>query len=326
MSETMRAIQVTEFGGPEVLQLVRVPLPDPGDDQVLVKQQAAGINYADVYQREGRSGGTPPFVIGREGAGSVVAVGGNVTDIFEGDLVSYRGPSPGGFSEYVAVSRGLLFRVPDGIDPFQAAAIQVQGMTAHYLSHDVFALDSDHRCLVHAGAGGVGHILVQIAKAKGATVIATAGSREKAAYAGSIGADEVIPYRERDFADAVLEFTDGKGVDVVYDAIGAATIEGSIRSAGFQGTVALYGDASGQTPPVDTELLGAKCTYLTRVGLPQFTRSAAAIARRCGYLVELIQSGRLNLNIAEPWPLEKTADAFRALEDRATIGKQIVVP
>ena len=326
MSETMRAIQVTEFGGPEVLKLVEVPVPDPGDDGVLVKQVAAGINYADVYQREGRSGGTPPFIIGREGAGTVVAVGRNVSGVAVGDLVSYRGPKPGGFSEYVVASPNLLFKVPDGISPLQATAIQVQGMTAHYLSHDVFEIKEGHTCLVHAGAGGVGHILIQIAKAKGATVFTTVGSAEKADLSSSYGADEVILYREQDFAEIILEKTDGEGVNVVYDAIGKTTIEGSIKSVGFQGTVALYGDASGQTPPVDTKLLGEKCSYLTRVGLPHFTRSDEEVARRCSDLVDLIKAGKLNLNIAEPWPLEKAAEAFAALEGRQTTGKQILQP
>lgn len=326
MAETMKAIQVSEFGGPDVLELVEIPVPEPEDGQVLVRQDAAGINFADVYQREGRSGGTLPFILGREGAGTVMATGRNVRDLDEGDLVSYRGPRPGSFAEYVVASTNLTFKVPEGIDPLQATAIQVQGMTAHYLTHDVFEMGPGHRCLVHAGAGGVGHILIQIAKAKGATVFATVGSEEKAALARSCGADEVILYRERDFAEAVLARTGGKGVDVVYDAVGKATIEGSIRAAGFQGTVALYGDASGQTPPVDTELLGANCTYLTRVGLPRFTRTAEAIDRRCRYLVDLVRSGKLHLNIAEPWPLEKAADAFRALEARTTTGKQILLP
>ena len=326
MVETMKAIQVSEFGGPDVLELVEIPVPQPGDDQVLVKQVAAGINFADVYLREGRSGGTPPFILGREGAGIVLATGKNVRGLAEGDLVSYRGPGPGSFAEYVVASKNLSFKVPDGIDPLQATAIQVQGMTAHYLTHDVFDMGPGHRCLVHAGAGGVGHILIQIAKAKGATVFTTVGSAEKADLARSYGADEVIMYREREFPEAVLAGTGGRGVDVVYDAVGKATIEGSIRAAAFQGTVALYGDASGQTPPVDTELLGANCTYLTRVGLPRFTRTAEAINRRCGYLVDLIRAGSLSLNIADPWPLEKAADAFRALEARATVGKQILLP
>ena len=322
----MKAIQVTEFGGPDVLELVDVPVPVPDDAQVLVKQDAAGINYADVYQREGRSGGNPPFVIGREGAGTVVAVGNDVSGIAEGDLISYRGPKPGSFAEYVVASPNLIFKVPEGITPLQATAIQVQGMTAHYLSHDVFEIKEGHSCLIHAGAGGVGHILIQIAKAKGATVFTTVGSAEKAELVRSYGADEIILYREENFADVLLEKTDGQGVNAVYDAIGKTTIEGSIKSVGFQGTVALYGDASGRTPPVDTELLGEKCCYLTRVGLPHFTRNAEAVNRRCGDLADLIKAGKLTLNIAEPWPLAKAADAFRALEGRETTGKQILIP
>ena len=326
MPETMKAIQVTKFGGPDVLDLVDVPVPVPDDDQMLVKQDAAGINYADVYQREGRSGGNPPFIIGREGAGTVVSVGKNVSGIAEGDLISYRGPKPGGFAEYVVASPNLTFKVPEGLTPLQATAIQVQGMTAHYLSHDVFEIKEGQSCLVHAGAGGVGHILIQIAKAKGARVFTTVGSSEKAEVARSFGADEIIMYRDEDFSEIILEKTDGKGVNAIYDAIGKTTIEGSIKSVGFQGTVALFGDASGQTPPVDTESLGEKCSYLTRVGLPQFTRNAEAVNRRCGDLADLIKAGKLTLNIAEPWPMEKAADAFQALEGRETTGKQILIP
>lgn len=318
---TMQAIQISEFGGPEVCILTELPIPECGDDEVLVKIDITGVNYLDIYTREGIRGGDLPIVLGIEGAGTVTAIGKNVDHLEIGELVAFWRSVTGSYAEYAVVPAWLAHKVPSDISLEIATALHLQGMTAHYLAYDVFPLDSSHTCLIHAGAGGVGHLLIQIAKAKGARVLTTTGSKEKAEIAKKFGADEVILYRETDFSEAVLELTNGEGVDVVFDSVGQATIEGSIASAGLLGTVALFGDASGVTPPIETRLLAAKAVKLTRVAIMPFIPDQEAINKRCADLYQLHREGKLNPMIAPVRPLADAAKVQTELGSRETQGK-----
>lgn len=323
---TMRAVQATRAGDPEVLEYMEMPAPRAEAGEVLVRTTRVGVNFADVYQRRGGHGAQLPMIIGAEAAGVVDAVGDGVSSLAVGDRVAFYGGRTGSYAEIVPVSEERVYKLPDGISDEVGAMLQVQGMTAHYLSHDVFPIDAGHCCLIHAGAGGVGHILIQIAKAKGARVLATVGSPEKAKIAKFYGADEAILYRYENFKDAVLRLTDNGGADVIYDAVGEATALDSIASISFQGTIAFYGQASGPIPAISTQLLASKCAYVTQVGLPRFVPNAAAVAKRCGDLVEMLDAGSLRLNITGHWPLANAANAHRALEGRETMGKLILEP
>ena len=326
MADTMKAVQLTEFGGPEVLQIAELPVPQPGDGELLVKIDGAGINFADVYMRQGARGGDLPMVLGMEAVGTVAAVGANVSGTGEGDQVVFRGNTTGSYAEFATVADKNTYKVPDGVSADVALALHLQGMTAHYLSHEVFTLGEGTSCLIHAGAGGVGHILIQIAKARGARVFATVGDAAKAEIAKGYGADEVILYDDVDFKDVVMDKTGGKGVDVVYDAVGKATIVNSIGCVHLQGVVAWYGDASGPPDPIDGRLLGPKCVYLTRVGLGPFVPNQAAVQRRCDDLFELVTAGKLNANVAPVRPLAEAAQAHADLQSRGTVGKLILRP
>ncbi len=243
-----------------------------------------------------------------------------------GDLVSFTGARTGTYVEFTVVNAEKIYKAPERVTPEVAATLQIMGITVHYLMHDVFALGPGHDCLIHAGAGGVGHIAVQTAKAKGATVFTTVGSPEKAELVMGYGADHVIQYREVNFKDRILELTDGRGVDVVYDAIGKETTQDSIACVAFQGTLALFGDTSGVAEPVDTRLLGKEAIYVTRVGMPSFIPDGEAVTRRCNDMLALITAGKLNLNIAPPRPLAQAMEMHRDLEGRKTVGKNILLP
>ena len=323
---TMKAIQISEFGGPEVCKYVDVPIPKCSDDQVLVKIALAGINYLDIYIREGIRGGPRPFILGSEGAGEIAEVGVNVKNIMVGDPVVFRGSITGTYAEYAVVPAWLTYPIPDGISLEEATTMHLQGMTAHYLANDVFPLKEGHTCLIHAGAGGVGHQLIQLAKEKGARVLTTTGSQEKAKIAKKLGADDVILYREQDFSEAVLELTSGKGVDVVFDSVGKATIDGSITCTKLLGTVALFGDASGTMPPLETRKLAAKCIKLTRVSLMPFVANHEAIKERCDHLFQLHKAKKLVPLIAPIRRLSEAADVLTEMADRSTTGKLLLKP
>ena len=322
----MKAIQISKFGGPEVCDYTDVPVPECGDGQVLVRIAIAGINYLDNYTREGVRAGPLPFILGSEGAGTIAEVGANAGDAAVGDTVVFRGSVTGAYAEYAVVPAWLTYRVPDGIALEVAVTLHLQGMTAHYLANDVFPVAAAHTCLIHAGAGGVGHQLIQLAKAKGATVFATTGDQEKAGIAKGLGADEVILYRDTDFPEAVLELTDGGGVDVVFDSVGQATTDGSIACTKFLGTVVLFGDASGITPPLETRKLAAKCIKLTRVSLMPFVADHAAIVARCDELFQLHRDGKLNPLMAPVRPLSEAGAVLAEMAGRGTAGKLLLRP
>ena len=322
----MKAVQIAEFGGTEVCNFTDTPIPHYSDDEVLIKISHTGINYLDIYTREGMRGGKLPFILGTEGAGTVVSVGANVAGVKIKDNVVFRGSTTGTYAEFAVVPAWLNYPIPDDVNPDIAVALHLQGMTAHYLANDVFPLNDTHTCLIHAGAGGVGHLLIQLAKEKGARVLTTTGSQEKADIAKNFGADEVILYRETEFFEKVLELTNGQGVDVVFDSIGQATIDGSIHCTRFLGTVALFGDASGTTPPIETRKLAANCVKLTRVGLMPFVPDQATIKRRCDDLFQLYENRKLTPMIAPILPLAEAAAALTELAERNTSGKLLLTP
>ena len=323
----MKAIWVERAGGPEVLEYRDVDRPEPGAGEVLVKIEVAGVNYSNIGRSRGSyPGATFPVIMGSEGVGRVVTLGNGINRLAEGDRVSFRGGTTGSYAEYAVVPEPVIYKVPEGIEPGVAAALQVQGMTAYVLVNNIAPVNEGDSCLIHAGAGGVGHMVIQIAKAKGVRVITTVGSAEKGELAKTYGADEVIYYRDEDVAERVLEFTDGAGVNAVYDGVGAATMVGSIASAGFQGKVVLFGNPSAGELKPDIRLTTAKAVSVTFGRLSQFVNTAADVSRVSDELVAMVADGRLNLNIARPRPLAEAADVHRALEGRETTGKQILVP
>ena len=324
--DLMEAVQVAEFGGPEVCSLVNLPVPICGDEEILVKVLLAGINYLDIYTREGIRGGPLPFILGSEGAGEIVEIGSKVSNLSVGDHVVFRGSTTGSYAEYATVPAWVAYLIPEDISSDKAVTMHLQGMTAHYLANDVFPLKSNHTCLIHAGAGGVGHQLIQLAKVKGARVITTTGSLEKAKIAEEFGADEVILYQETDFSEKTLELTKGVGVDVVFDSVGKTTVDGSINCTKFLGTVVLFGDASGVVPPLETRKLVNNCVKLTRVGLYPFVADQAAIKNRCDELFDLHKAGELQLLVAPIRPLSEAAEVLENMENRKTTGKLLLKP
>ncbi len=325
IEDSMRAIHIVRFGGPEVLQIAQVPMPQPGEGQVLIKLAVAGINYSDISWRTGKRGGTPPIVDGSEGAGTVAAIGPGVTGLMVGERVAYWNPAMGSYAEYAVCPAFRVVRIPDAMDFGVAAALMLQGFTAHYLVRSVFPIGKGQSLLFHAGAGGVGQIVIQLAKAHGARAIVTVGSAEKAAYAKEIGAAAAILYRDVDFVREVRDLTGGEGVDVAYDAVGAATWEGSMDSVRRRGMVVYFGGASGPVPLFDTNILADKGSLvLSRVTLRDFVMDADEIAWRAGELFDLWQDGRLKIRIGETYPLADAARAHADLEGRRTTGKLLL--
>ena len=325
-STMMKAVQVTKFGGPEVCELLDVQIPICGDDEVLIKIHLAGINYLDIYTREGIRGGPLPFILGSEGTGEVVETGINIRDVKIGDNLVFRGATTGTYAEYATVPAWLTYPIPLDIKPEDAITMHLQGMTAHYLANDVFPLNKQHTCLIHAGAGGVGHQLIQLAKEKGARVFTTTGNPEKAEIALGFGADEVILYEDVDFSQKILDLTKGEGVNVVFDSVGKATIDGSINCTKFLGTVALFGDASGVMPPLETRKLAANCIKLTRVGLFPFVANHTAIKKRCDELFDLYKTKKLKPLVAPVRPLSEVTNVLTEMENRNTTGKLLLRP
>jgi NADPH:quinone reductase len=326
MQAIMKAIQVKKTGGPEVLELVDLPVPEPKPTEALVKLAACGVNYIDVYFREGRYKTTLPFVVGQEGAGVVTAVGSAVKAVKAGDRVAWSG-TLGSYAEYRTVVEDMLVPVADGVNLEDAAAAMLQGMTAQYLTHATFKLKAGDTALVHAAAGGVGLLLVQMAHNIGARVIGTVSTDEKAKLAREAGADEVIIYAKADFEAEVKRLTGGKGVDVVYDGVGKDTFEKNLNVMKPRGMLVLYGASSGPVPPVDPITLSHKGSiYMARPTLAHFTADREELLMRSGAVFGMIAAGKLKLRIAHKYPLADAQTAHRDLEGRRTTGKLLLIP
>ena len=321
----MKAIRVQEYGGPEVLRLEEVATPTPGAGQVLVRLVMAGVNFIDIYQRRGSYPMSLPFIPGREGAGTVEAVGEGVTQFVPGDRVAYASVQ-GAYAEYAVAPAWRLVPLPAEVDAQHAAAVMIQGMTAHYLTHSTYPLKPGETALVHAAGGGTGQLLTQIAKRLGARVIATASTEEKAQRARESGAGEVILYTQADFEVEVKRLTNGAGVDVVYDSVGQTTFDKSLNCVGVRGVLALFGQSSGPVPPVDPARLAKNAVFLTRPGLAQYTATRAELLERAGEVLGWVMSGQLKLLISHTLPLKDAAEAHRLLEGRKTTGKVLLVP
>lgn len=322
----MKAIQITELGGPEKLTLVDIDRPEPGPDEVLVKIEAAGLNFIDTYQRAGLYPIELPYVLGMEGAGTVETVGSEVTGFAPGDSVAYA-MAAGSYAEYNAVPAKLLLDIPDGVTTRQAAAVMLQGMTAHYLAHSTFTLEPGDKCLVHAGAGGVGRLLIQMAKNAGATVFATVGTEEKAEIARECGADAAILYDEVNFQEEIMRLTDGEGVEVVYDSVAKATWERSLHCLRERGMLVLYGNASGPAPAIDPLLLSTNGSlFLTRPALGNYVSNREALEGRASDVLGWVLDGSLKLRTEFDYALAEAAGAHRALEGRQTTGKVLITP
>ncbi len=321
----MKAIRVHEQGGPDVLRYEDIPAPTPGPGQALIKVEAIGLNYIDVYYRSGLYKTSLPFTPGMEAAGTVTATASGVTEIQVGDRVAYA-PSIGAYAEYAGVAADRLVKVPEGLDARSAAAAALQGMTAHYLTSSTYPLKPGDTALVHAAAGGVGLLLIQMAKMRGARVIGTVSTREKATVAREAGADEVILYTEQDFEAEVLRLTNGKGVNVVYDSVGKTTFDKSLNCLGARGIFALFGQSSGPVPPVDPARLAKNAVFLTRPGLQPYIATRTELLQRAGDVFGWVRSGQLQLRIHQTLPLRDAPEAHRLLEGRKTVGKVLLIP
>jgi NADPH2:quinone reductase len=322
----MLAIRIHETGDADKLRADDLPVPSPGAGEVRFRVEAAGLNFIDTYKRSGLYPMPLPFVVGQEAAGVVTAVGAGVADFRVGDRVATVSAS-GAYAQEVIAPAAQLVRVPAGVESKVAAAVLLQGMTAHYLACDTWTLKPGDTALVHAAAGGTGLLLTQIAKLRGARVLATVGNDEKAALAREAGADAVCVYTRENFADAARAFTGGRGVDVVYDGVGKATFEGSLNSLRPRGMLVSFGNASGAVPPFAPLLLSQKGSlYFTRPTLAHYTLTAAELSARAGDLFQWIAAGLLRVRIGATFPLAQAADAHRALEGRATTGKVLLLP
>lgn len=322
----MKAIQVKQPGGPEAMELVDLPVPEPKANEAVLKLAASGVNFIDIYQREGRYKVPLPFVLGQEGAGTVTAVGSEVKSLKAGDRVAWSSVL-GAYAEYAAIPADRLVAVPSGVSDQQAAAAMLQGMTAHYLSHDTFPLKAGQTALVHAAAGGVGLILTQMAHNIGARVIATVSTDEKAQLAREAGADEVIFYTRQDFETETRRLTSGKGVDVVYDSVGKTTFEKGLNVLRPRGMMALFGGSSGAVPPFDLIQLSAKGSlFVTRPSLAHYIATREELVARSGSVFAMIAAGKLKLRIEHMYPLTEVQRAHNELEGRKTTGKLLLIP
>jgi NADPH2:quinone reductase len=321
----MKAIRPKQIGGPEQLQLEDFPTPTPGPSEVLVRVAAAGVNYVDIYHRTGLYPLPLPLAIGLEGAGTVEQVGSSVRDLRVGERVAWCGV-PGSYASHLVAPAERLVPVPDDIDTNIAAALLLQGLTAHYLSQSTFPLATGHVALVHAAAGGVGLLLVQLAKRAGAQVIGTVSTAAKAALAKEAGADHVIDYQSADFAAEAKRLTGGRGVDVAYDAVGQATFDKSLSALAPRGYLVLYGQASGVVPPFELARLSKGSSFITRPTLQHYTATRAELLSRATEMFELVAAGALRVRIDRTLPLAQAADAHRALAGRATTGKVLLIP
>jgi NADPH2:quinone reductase len=313
------------------MELVDLPVPQPKSNEAVVRIQAAGVNFIDVYNREGRYRAPLPFVLGQEAAGVVSALGGDVRDVAVGDRVAYT-MTMGSYADYAAVPADRLVKIPAGVGEREAAAAMLQGMTAHYLSHDTYPLKKGETALVHAAAGGVGLLLVQMAHNLGVRVIATVSTEEKAKLARAAGADEVILYTQADFEAETKRLTTGKsgggkGVDVVYDSVGKTTFDKGLNLLRPRGMMVLYGGSSGAVAPIDPLVLTQKGSiFLTRPSLGNYVATAQELQQRAGAVFGMIRDGKLKLRIEHVYPLAEAQQAHRDLEGRKTTGKLLLLP
>ena len=322
----MKAIQVQKSGGPEVLTLVDLPAPKPKPNEAVVKVSAAGVNFIDVHIREGLYPSSLPFVIGQEASGIVSEIGADVKSFKPGDRVAYTGIR-GSYAEYAAVPADRLVLLPPGISEQQAAAAMLQGMTAHYLVYDTYPLKKGETALIHAAAGGVGLLLVQMAKNIGARVIATAGTEEKAKLARAAGADEVILYAQQDFEVETKRLTDGKGVHVIYDGVGKTTFDKDLNVLRPRGYLVLFGAASGPVPLFDVGKLAQKGSlFITRPTLLHYMAAHEELQKRATDVLTMIATGKVKLRIEHIYPLREAQQAHRDLEGRKTTGKLLLIP
>jgi NADPH2:quinone reductase len=322
----MKAIVVSKTGGPEVLEYKDVPKPEPQPNEALVEIKAIGVNFIDVYFREGRYPSKLPFTVGQEASGVVNAVGADVKSVKPGDRVAYTGLQ-GSYAEYAAVAADRLVKIPDSVTFEQAAALMLQGMTAHYLVKSAYPLKSGDTALIHAAAGGVGQLLVQMAKTIGGQVIATAGTDEKVAIAKSRGADHVINYSKQDFVAETKRVTGGKGVNVVYDGVGKTTFEGGLDVLRPRGYMVLFGGSSGAVPPFDLIKLSQKGSlFITRPTLGHYIATREELEWRAGEVMGWIGGGKLKINVGYTYKLSEAAKAHQDLEGRKTTGKVLLIP
>ena len=322
----MKAIQVKKTGGPEALELVDIPVPQAKPNEAVVKVAAAGVNFIDAYHREGRYPVPLPFVIGQEGAGTVSSVGAEVKTVKEGDRVAWAGVM-GSYAEYAAVPAERLVKVPSGVTDREAAATMLQGMTAHYLAYTTFPLKRGDTALVHAAAGGVGLLLVQMAHNIGVRVIGTVSTEEKAKLAREAGADEIIFYTKDDFESETKRLTENKGVDVVYDSVGKTTFIKGLNVLRPRGMMVLFGGSSGAAPALDPIVLTQKGSlFLTRPSMNQYVATRAELEMRANALFEMIADKKLKLRIEHIYPLQEAQQAHRDLEGRKTTGKLLLIP
>jgi NADPH2:quinone reductase len=322
----MKAVRIHAPGGPEALAYEEVPEPAAGAGQAAVKLGACGVNYIDVYFRTGQYKTSLPLTIGLEGAGIVTAVGAGVTDVKVGDRVAWTGV-PGAYAQVAVVPADRLVKLPDGLTFKDGAAAMLQGMTAHYLVASTYPLKAGDVCLVHAAAGGVGLLLCQMAKMRGATVIGTVSTEEKAALARAAGADHVILYTKTDFEAEVKRLTGGAGVHVNYDGVGATTFDKGLNCLRPRGLMVLYGQASGPVPPLDLQILNARGSlFITRPSLNHHIASREELVARAGDVLGWIRDGKLKLRLEHQFPLAEAAAAHRALEGRKTTGKILLIP
>ena len=322
----MRAIRVSHIGGPEVLELAEIPVPEPKAAEAVVKISVAGVNSIDAQFRDGSLRTPVPFIPGQEGEGVVTAIGTQAKSLKVGDRVAWSG-TLGSYAEYVAAPEEHLVPVPARIPDDQAAASMMHGLTAHYLVNDAHKLKAGETALVHAAAGGVGLLLVQMARAIGARVIGTVSSEDKGTLAREAGADEVIVFTKQEFEEEVKRLTSGKGVDVVYDGVGKATFEKNLNVMRLRGMLVLYGMSSGPVPPVDPAKLSEKGSlYMARTTLAHFTATREELLARTSALFSLIEQGKLKVRIAKKYPLAEAAQAHRDMEARKVAGKLLLVP
>jgi NADPH2:quinone reductase len=322
----VKAIRVHRYGGPEELEMGNLPVPKPGKGEAVVKLEAIGVNFIDIYQRMGLYRSSLPFTPGNEGAGVVAETGPMSGELSAGDRVAYAG-TLGSYAEYSVVPASRLVKLPGNVDAGLAAAAMLQGMTAHYLAHSTYPLKQGDTCLVHAAAGGVGLLLTQIARRRGARVIGTVSTKEKAELARSFGADDVIIYTEQDFEAEVRRLTGGRGVNVVYDSVGQATFEKSLNCLATRGCLALYGQSSGPAPQFDPQVLNAKGgLFLTRPSLGHYTAIREELLWRANDVLGWAAGGELKVRIGARFPLSEAAEAHRRLSGRETTGKVLLIP
>lgn len=322
----MKAIRVHETGGPEVLKFEEVATPQPGPGEVLIKVAAAGVNFIDIYYRLGQYPVERPYTPGDEAAGTVEAVGEGVTEFKPGDRVAHC-QKMGGYAEYQVVPAARLVPVPEGVDLKAAAAVLLQGITAHYLSHSTYPIQAGDTVLVHAGAGGVGQLLIQIAKLRGATVITTVSTAEKAALAKEAGADHVINYTETDFEEETIRLNGGKKLPVVYDSVGKDTFDKSLNCVRPRGYMVLFGASSGPVPPFDPQILNRKGSlYLTRPTMGHYIATREELLQRTSDIFGWMAEGKLKVKYDHTYPLAEAAQAHIDLKGRATTGKVLLLP